>query len=135
MSKAPRRKSKRPVSMRPRADTFPRASEVKVIKADGSIEVVPALSRKGLDRVTKDRGSLSNNQKLTIRKRDRDTCRYCGKYCNDSIRQFDHVLPVVDGGPTTVHNMVVSCMDCNQKKGTNHWKPVPLNKHRSNLRY
>lgn len=49
--------------------------------------------------------------------RDEGCCQYCGK--NVSIHTFtiDHVHPKCYGGKTTWDNVVVSCYNCNQKKG------------------
>ena len=49
--------------------------------------------------------------------RDEGKCQYCNK--SVSIKQFtiDHVHPKAAGGKTSWDNVVVSCYDCNQKKG------------------
>jgi 5-methylcytosine-specific restriction endonuclease McrA len=50
--------------------------------------------------------------------RDGLKCRYCGKTVRRERVQIDHVIPVALGGPGTVDNLVVSCPQCNQKKGS-----------------
>jgi 5-methylcytosine-specific restriction endonuclease McrA len=60
----------------------------------------------------------------TIRSRDKDRCRYCGKPVNWSDRRgpmggtYDHVIA---RGPNTAENVVVACRGCNASKGD---KPV-----------
>ena len=55
-------------------------------------------------------------------------CRYCGRKTKDYYidgdsfpwqvyRQFDHVRPKSIGGADEVDNIVVSCAECNSKKG------------------
>ena len=43
-------------------------------------------------------------------------CRYCGKQFPKEQLTIDHVVPIVRGGRSTRGNMVVCCLDCNQKK-------------------
>lgn len=125
---ASHRKLKRSVKRRsrPRTDTFPRASEVTITKRDGTITTEPALTYKQLAVVVKERRSLTPKQKASVLRRDKGTCRYCGIYCHQGNIEFDHVIPVAVGGPTTVRNIVTSCVDCNQKKGKKVWKPRPI---------
>lgn len=46
--------------------------------------------------------------------RDDFRCVYCGDRYELSL---DHVVPEVDGGPTTLENLVTACRDCNTRKG------------------
>lgn len=48
--------------------------------------------------------------------RDRNTCQYCGKKCKTEDSNLDHVIPKSKGGPMNWGNIVVSCIDCNNKK-------------------
>jgi hypothetical protein len=56
-----------------------------------------------------------------IRRRDRNSCRYCGRNVNwndrrsDAGGQFDHIVP---RGPSTAENLVVACRGCNIRKGS-----------------
>ena len=43
-------------------------------------------------------------------------CRYCGKKFPREELTIDHVVPIARGGRSTRGNMVVCCLDCNQKK-------------------
>jgi 5-methylcytosine-specific restriction endonuclease McrA len=55
--------------------------------------------------------------------RDNGECQYCGrplhlyKRNDKSEFTFDHVIPRSLGGQTTWENVVISCVDCNKKKG------------------
>ncbi len=49
--------------------------------------------------------------------RDEGLCQYCSKHVNVNNFTIDHVNPKFAGGKTTWDNVVVSCYDCNQKKG------------------
>jgi 5-methylcytosine-specific restriction endonuclease McrA len=49
--------------------------------------------------------------------RDKGRCQYCGRRVNRREMQYEHVLPRAQGGRTCWENIVVSCLDCNQKKG------------------
>lgn len=42
---------------------------------------------------------------------------------------FDHVIPIMKGGPDTVDNVVIACERCNKSKGTRKG-PVNLNRFR-----
>ena len=43
-------------------------------------------------------------------------CHYCGqKFPKDQLT-LDHIVPVSRGGRSTRGNLVVACLDCNQKK-------------------
>lgn len=53
-------------------------------------------------------------------KRDGLRCQYC-----DTIEgpfHLDHFVPLCQGGPTVLNNLVVACIPCNLKKGTNRWQ-------------
>ena len=48
--------------------------------------------------------------------RDRKTCQYCGKKCQDDDLTLDHVVPRRQHGPNTWDNVVVACTRCNRRK-------------------
>jgi 5-methylcytosine-specific restriction endonuclease McrA len=52
-----------------------------------------------------------------IFERDRNTCQYCGRVCDRTELNLDHVVPRDQGGPTVWENIVCSCIECNTKKG------------------
>lgn len=49
--------------------------------------------------------------------RDGGVCQYCLKQCSRHNFTFDHTIPRSKGGKTNFDNIVVSCVECNQKKG------------------
>jgi hypothetical protein len=49
-------------------------------------------------------------------RRDNHICQICHKYVPDDKIQFDHLIPISKGGPTTVDNLRLLCDDCNRKK-------------------
>ena len=48
--------------------------------------------------------------------RDRKTCQYCGKKCQDDDLTLDHVVPRRQHGTNTWDNVVVACTRCNRRK-------------------
>lgn len=48
-------------------------------------------------------------------------CVYCGKTYELHELTLDHVRPRCLGGQTITKNLVPSCKQCNQNKGTNNW--------------
>ena len=51
-----------------------------------------------------------------------NTCIYCGITHDINDLTLDHVHPRHLGGKDETHNLVCSCLRCNQEKGTNNWK-------------
>jgi 5-methylcytosine-specific restriction endonuclease McrA len=49
--------------------------------------------------------------------RDAGRCQYCAKRVGRSEATYDHVVPRSHGGKTTWENIVIACVECNQKKG------------------
>ena len=43
-------------------------------------------------------------------------CHYCSKKFPQDQLTLDHIVPVSRGGRSTRGNLVVACLDCNQKK-------------------
>lgn len=75
--------------------------------------------------VSRRRWALNNDPEMrrVIQARDGDHCRYCGDAVNWRDRKgakgatYDHVIPVCLGGTDDSDNIVVSCRDCNSRKG------------------
>jgi 5-methylcytosine-specific restriction endonuclease McrA len=55
--------------------------------------------------------------KKTIWSRDGGKCQYCSRTVPEAKGTLDHVLPKSKGGTTDFHNIVLSCYNCNSKKG------------------
>jgi 5-methylcytosine-specific restriction endonuclease McrA len=50
--------------------------------------------------------------------RDRYTCQYCLRTLPSSELTLDHVVPRSRSGESTWENLVASCLDCNNRKGS-----------------
>jgi 5-methylcytosine-specific restriction endonuclease McrA len=55
--------------------------------------------------------------RVNVMTRDGFTCQYCGERPSRSQLNLDHVVPRAHGGRSTWENVVVSCLDCNRRKG------------------
>lgn len=44
-------------------------------------------------------------------------CTYCRKLTTPETATLDHLIPISKGGRTILENVVLSCRDCNVKKG------------------
>jgi 5-methylcytosine-specific restriction endonuclease McrA len=55
--------------------------------------------------------------KEQVIKRDRSTCRYCGRTVWGKNLHIDHIIPVSRGGHNGATNLVVACAKCNLSKG------------------
>lgn len=115
MPKAPRKSTRR----KPRRivtsdkDGYTRASDLKVIKADGTVETVPALSKTKYQAIVKNR-LVTEADRKAVKRRDKGLCRYCGN--SSGPWEIDHIVPVSRGGSNNRSNLVLACTRCNQKK-------------------
>lgn len=108
--------------------TFPRASDVIVTRADGTISTIPAHKTPGqLRKVVPERLPIPPEMRAKVLDRDGHACRYCGS--EQAPFEMDHVLAVARGGATSMGNLVTACGPCNSRKGTEYWEPKPLVKH------
>lgn len=55
--------------------------------------------------------------RLSLHRRDRWRCHYCGKRGTMRTLTKDHVMPFSRGGKHTLDNLVSACRSCNQRKG------------------
>jgi len=58
--------------------------------------------------------------------RDNGQCQYCGKNVNKAQATIDHIIPISKDGKNTWTNTVISCLDCNSKKGNKNLKDTGL---------
>ena len=68
------------------------------------------------------RKSISKKNRFEVLKRDKFTCKWCGKspvLGDDVVLEIDHVVPVSKGGDNHILNLVTSCFSCNRGKGAN----------------
>lgn len=71
-------------------------------------------ARKGLPSIAPGRQAIPSHIKRGVVARDGMVCRYCGG--DAEPLDFDHVIPVCQGGEDSTENLVVSCRPCNAKK-------------------
>lgn len=63
-----------------------------------------------------------------ILQRDGWVCAYCGTLLNDEQITVDHVIPTLRGGPDTLENVTICCLQCNVSKSNmtadeyRHWR-------------
>ena len=57
--------------------------------------------------------------RINLLARDEFTCQYCSKLLNKQSATIDHVIPRSQAGETSWKNCVISCTECNRKKGGN----------------
>lgn len=65
--------------------------------------------------------------KTNIWIRDGASCNFCGVELKPNEVTIDHVKPRSHGGTNSWLNLVCSCWNCNQEKGSSrsgHWKPL-----------
>lgn len=53
---------------------------------------------------------------LRVVRRDDQMCQVCFTYVPDNEIEFDHIIPVSRGGPTTIENLRVLCQRCNRTR-------------------
>jgi len=97
------------------------ANSVKVLKYHrGQLRTVTSLvdapSVIALDYMVKKPFLPRKLSKKEVFLRDRKTCQYCGKKCQDDDLTLDHVVPRRQHGTNTWDNVVVACTRCNRRK-------------------
>lgn len=43
-------------------------------------------------------------------------CYYCEQRFSKELLTMDHIVPIIRGGKSTRHNVVVACKECNSQK-------------------
>lgn len=124
-----------PVSVFPKLYTIP-AEEALVRSLNGNCTVLYAYDRPVLTASRTDlywpsvilnHNTKSFRKEVRLRKstlyyRDHMQCVYCGNDVTMSEVTYDHVIPRKKGGKHCWENVVLSCTDCNSRKG--HSDPV-----------
>ena len=125
---ASRRKGRLPPSIQSRSDTtvkvarrvatFLPISAIVVETANFDTQAMKA-GKSRLPNWAYQRGELygHENIKMYVRARDKYTCQYCGEIF-PTILEVDHIVPHSCGGAMRPDNLVASCHDCNQRKGS-----------------
>ena len=65
--------------------------------------------------------AVSTRTRFEVFKRDKFTCRYCGKASPKVVLEVDHIVPIAAGGSDEEMNLATSCWECNRGKAA-----VPL---------
>jgi len=65
-----------------------------------------------LEGVTRER--ISDSVRLFVWQRDKGQCVKCG---SQQRLEFDHIIPVAEGGSSTERNVQLLCESCNRSKG------------------
>lgn len=60
------------------------------------------------------REMIPDQVRLFVWQRDQGRCVKCG--CRERL-EFDHIIPVIEGGSSTERNVQLLCEACNRKKG------------------
>ena len=76
------------------------------VSAFQNAERVPSIQR---ERIPED-------VRLFVWQRDEGRCIKCG---NNERLEYDHIIPVVEGGSNTARNIQLLCETCNRQKGKN----------------
>jgi len=68
-------------------------------------------------RKTKQKPLIISFSREVLYFRDEGKCAYCGKFLSRNSFTLDHILPKSRGGKINYLNSVISCSQCNLKKG------------------
>ena len=68
-----------------------------------------------------ERSKMSNKLRFEVFKRDKYTCKICGRKQSDGVKlHVDHINPVSKGGKTLFENLQTLCDSCNLGKSNNY---------------
>ena len=81
-------------------------------------------------RKASERPKIPTRMRFLVLERDGFRCCYCGRQAPSVALEADHVIPVLEGGPTSLENLVTSCWECNSGKGKHRLRsdPWPISK-------
>jgi hypothetical protein len=66
---------------------------------------------------SKKREPITPRMRANVLKRDDKKCQDCGKSAADGVKlEVHHVVPVSQGGDTTLENLITNCETCNRGK-------------------
>jgi hypothetical protein len=64
--------------------------------------------------------NISKKLRFEVFKRDEFTCKYCGKSPPEVVLNLDHKEAFINGGTNDFNNLITSCENCNQGKGSSN---------------
>lgn len=67
-------------------------------------------------KTTRIREPIPERVKMYVWNRDGGRCVYCG---SNQRLEYDHIIPLAEGGSNTKRNLQLLCQDCNRSKGAN----------------
>ena len=59
--------------------------------------------------------NIAHSTIIRVVRRDNNTCQICGKILLD--KEIEQIIPYSRGGTSDEHNLRVTCLECNRKKG------------------
>jgi 5-methylcytosine-specific restriction endonuclease McrA len=76
-----------------------------------------AYEQSRIGRMKEERSKLSTSLRYEILKRDKFSCKLCGRNKNDGVKlHVDHIFPIAKGGRTDPSNLRTLCDQCNLGK-------------------
>ncbi len=71
--------------------------------------------------------TIPNELRREVVLRAENRCEYCrlSQAGQEATFHIDHVVPVVEGGPTELSNLALACVSCSLKKGARQFAPDP----------
>lgn len=69
--------------------------------------------------------AVGKKLRFEVFKRDGFQCQYCGRTPPTVVLNCDHVIPVCEGGPDEMDNLITACFDCNSGKGGTPLNVIP----------
>jgi hypothetical protein len=98
------------LTLRIRHEVARNAKEIQQIRREveafENMEKVPSAKRE----------RIPDSVRLFVWQRDEGRCVKCA---SKELLEFDHIIPVVEGGSNTERNIQLLCEACNRKKGRN----------------
>jgi 5-methylcytosine-specific restriction endonuclease McrA len=64
----------------------------------------------------RDREPIPDKVRMFVWQRDKGCCIKCG---SQEKLEFDHIIPISQGGSNTARNIQILCEKCNRSKGAN----------------
>lgn len=61
------------------------------------------------------RQPIPSDVRLVVWQRDQGRCASCG---SKELLEYDHIIPVTEGGSSTARNIQLLCEPCNRAKGS-----------------